>query len=111
MKMVDLTAGNMVATATRNRREWGEELTRILTATGVEYAVGSFIGLRSLMFQLITSVQLVGVCLYLFVHPETVSHLSDVSIGEVKTGAGGNLGNKGGVSVRMKLFNSRQDLA
>ena len=32
--MVDLTAQNMVATATRNRKEWGDELTRILTEGG-----------------------------------------------------------------------------
>ena len=39
MKMVDLTAQNMVTTASRNRREWGEELTRILAANGTDYAV------------------------------------------------------------------------
>ncbi len=39
MQMVDLTAQNMLATASRNRKEWGEELTKILARTGHEYAV------------------------------------------------------------------------
>ena len=38
-QMVDLTAHNMVMTASKNRREWGEELTRILAGTGAQYAV------------------------------------------------------------------------
>ncbi len=37
--MVDLTAQNMIATASRNRKEWGDELVRILARTGHDYAV------------------------------------------------------------------------
>ena len=51
--------------------------------------------------------QLVGVCLYLFAHPDIIGQIRDVAVGDVKTGAGGKVGNKGGVSIRMRLFNTR----
>jgi hypothetical protein len=41
---------------------------------------------------MITYVQLVGVCLYLFVRPEHTPYIRDVAVDSVKTGLGGATG-------------------
>ena len=121
--MVDLTAQNMLATASRNRREWGEELTRILATSGVEYVVRLdpaqwplcmacdvfLMPSLSLLLttQMVTSTQLVGVCLYIFCHPSHVAFVRDVAVADVKTGAGGKVGNKGAVGVHLRFYNTR----
>ena len=55
---------------------------------------------------MVTSVQLVGVCLYIVIHPDILHAVTDVEKDIVKTGAKGTVGNKGGVAVRLKVFNS-----
>lgn len=87
---VDLNAQNLVSTASKTRKEWGLGLKRMLPG-----------------FSLLTSVQLVGVCLYVFARNGLVDHVRDVEVAHVKTGAGGKVGNKGGVAVRLKLHTSR----
>jgi synaptojanin len=47
---------------------------------------------RDNKYSLVTYVQLVGVCLYLFVRPELAPYLRDVAIDSVKTGLGGATG-------------------
>jgi phosphatidylinositol-bisphosphatase len=89
-EIVDLTAQNMVATAQTHRQEWADELSRVL---GSE-------------FSLVTSVQLVGVCLFIFVRNDHLHGVKEVVTDQVKTGAGGRVGNKGGVAVRFRLYNS-----
>lgn len=89
--MVDLTAKNMSSTSSKNRKEWGEELKKV------------FLG-QDEAFALVTSVQLVGVCLYLFVRQSCVDMVRDVAVDTVKTGAGGKVGNKGGVGIRLRMF-------
>lgn len=44
---------------------------------------------------MVTYVQLVGVCLFLFIRPELAPVLRDVAVDSVKTGLGGATGNKG----------------
>ena len=39
LQNVDLTAQNMVSTASKNRQEWEKELKSVLTAGGVDYTV------------------------------------------------------------------------
>eukprot|EP00051_Salpingoeca_urceolata_P018935 m.270120 g.270120 ORF g.270120 m.270120 type:complete len:1335 (-) comp19310_c1_seq6:32-4036(-) len=90
-EMVDLTAKNMVKTASKNKYEWRDALLEVINCDGIEYG-------------LITIIQLVGVCLYLFVHPRHLDACKDVAVDSVKTGAGGKVGNKGGVAVRMRLY-------
>ncbi len=92
--MVDLTAQNMVSTATKNQKEWGEELTRIVRDTKIEYAVCRVprpLALQRIQAlithdaaQLVTSVQLVGVCLYVFIRVKHLHAVADVQKDMVK---------------------------
>ena len=43
-------------------------------------------------YVMVTYVQLVGVCLYLFVRPEHTAFIRDVAVDSVKTGLGGATG-------------------
>ncbi|XP_035224469.1 synaptojanin-1-like [Stegodyphus dumicola] len=54
----------------------------------------------------ITSTQLVGVCLFLFALPKHAPFIKDVAVDVVKTGLRGAAGNKGGVSIRLMLYNT-----
>ena len=55
-EIVDLSAQNIVATSTTNQKEWLTELEKTLS--------------RNEQYVLVTSVQLVGVCLFLFTKPK-----------------------------------------
>ncbi|XP_015750867.1 PREDICTED: synaptojanin-1-like, partial [Acropora digitifera] len=88
-ELVDLNASNIVSTRSNQRKEWGEELRRIIS--------------RDHPYVLITCEQLVGVCLFVFVRPHLVPFVRDVAVQSVKTGMGGNAGNKGGVAIRFVL--------
>lgn len=91
-EIVDLNASNIVAASTSNQREWLIELQKTIS--------------RDTPYALVTSVQLVGVCLFLFVRPEHANKLRDVAVDQVKTGLGGATGNKGGVSIRFRFYSS-----
>ncbi|CAB3386484.1 Hypothetical predicted protein [Cloeon dipterum] len=91
-EIVDLNASNIMAASTENAKLWAEELLKVLS--------------RDHKYALVTYVQLVGVCLYLFVRPELAPYLRDVAVDSVKTGLGGATGNKGGVAIRFVLFNT-----
>lgn len=91
-EIVDLNATNIVAASTSNQREWLIELQKTIS--------------RDTPYVLVTSVQLVGVCLFLFVRPEHATRLRDVAVDQVKTGLGGATGNKGGVSIRFRFYSS-----
>ncbi|KAL0277407.1 UNVERIFIED_CONTAM: hypothetical protein PYX00_004700 [Menopon gallinae] len=83
-EIVDLNAGNIVAASTENAKAWAEELQKALS--------------RDETYVLITYMQLVGVCLYLFVHKKHAPYVRDVALDSVKTGFGGATGNKAGQS-------------
>lgn len=91
-ELVGLTASNLVSTSSSNRHEWAAELQRVLS--------------RDHTYSLLTAVQLVGVCLYIFVRPHLVPFIRDVAVSSVKTGIGGKAGNKGGVAIRFLLDSS-----
>ena len=89
-RQVDLNAQNIVNTASKSRKEWG---------LGLKFTLPGY--------ALLTSVQLIGMCLYVFARNSVITHVRDVEVSTVKTGAGGKVGNKGAVAVRMKLYSSR----
>ncbi|XP_045150372.1 synaptojanin-2 isoform X3 [Echinops telfairi] len=91
-EMVELSAGNIVNASTTNRKMWGEQLQKAIS--------------RSHRYILLTSAQLVGVCLYIFVRPYHVPFIRDVAIDTVKTGMGGKAGNKGAVGIRLQFHST-----
>ncbi|XP_077298589.1 synaptojanin [Arctopsyche grandis] len=88
-EIVDLNASNIMAASSDNAKAWAEELEKVLS--------------RDRPYVLLSSQQLVGVCLYVFVRPELSQHIRDVAVDSVKTGLGGATGNKGGTAIRMVL--------
>ena len=91
-EIVDLNASNIMAASSENAKAWATELQKVLS--------------RDRPFVLLTYVQLVGVCLYVFVRPELAGQIRDLATDSVKTGLGGATGNKGGVAVRFLLRNT-----
>ncbi|XP_004674215.1 PREDICTED: synaptojanin-2 [Condylura cristata] len=91
-EMVELSAGNIVNASTTNRKMWGEQLQKAIS--------------RSHRYILLTSAQLVGVCLFIFVRPYHVPFIRDVAVDTVKTGMGGKAGNKGAVGIRFQLHST-----
>ncbi|XP_036742594.2 synaptojanin-2 isoform X7 [Manis pentadactyla] len=91
-EMVELSAGNIVNASTTNRKVWGEQLQKAIS--------------RSHRYILLTSAQLVGVCLYIFVRPYHVPFIRDVAMDTVKTGMGGKAGNKGAVGIRFQFHST-----
>ncbi|KAM9233292.1 synaptojanin-2 isoform 1-T1 [Dugong dugon] len=91
-EMVELSAGNIVNASTTNRKMWGEQLQKAIS--------------RSHRYILLTSAQLVGVCLFIFVRPYHVPFIRDVAIDTVKTGMGGKAGNKGAVGIRLQFHST-----
>ena len=91
-EIVDLNASNIMAASNDNAKAWAAELQKVLS--------------RDQPFALLTYVQLVGVCLYVFIRPELAPLVRDVATDNVKTGMGGATGNKGGVAIRFVLRNT-----
>lgn len=85
-EIVDLNASNIVAASSDNAKAWAEELQRVLS--------------REHEYVILTSQQLVGVCLYVFVRKEHAAYIRDVAVDCVKTGLGGATGNKGAAAIR-----------
>lgn len=94
-EIVDLNASNMVAASSEHARLWNSELERVLSRenSGAQYVS-------------LTSVQLVGVALFLFVRRRLVPFVRNVATDTVKTGMGGATGNKGAVAVSFLLHNT-----
>ncbi|CAG5127246.1 unnamed protein product, partial [Candidula unifasciata] len=74
---------------TTTAREWQKEVMKTIT--------------RDHKYVIISSIQLVGVVLYVFVRPQLAPFIRDVAVDKVKTGLGGATGNKGGVAIRFVL--------
>ncbi|KAJ6664553.1 hypothetical protein lerEdw1_006126 [Lerista edwardsae] len=91
-EMVELNAGNIVNASTTNRKMWGEQLQKALS--------------RTHRYILLTSAQLVGVCLFIFVRPLHAPFIRDVAVDTVKTGMGGKAGNKGAVAIRFQFHST-----
>lgn len=95
-EIVDLTASNIVggSKTSANQSEWGQYLQFHLNRDMQEKDA----------YILVTSVQLVGVCLFLFVRSRLAEHVRMVSSSSVKTGLGGAAGNKGAVAIRFQVI-------
>lgn len=91
-EIVDLNASNIMAASSENAEMWADELKKVLS--------------RDQDYVMLTYVQLVGVCLFLFVKPEHAPFIRDVAIDSVKTGLGGATGNKGATAVRFVLYST-----
>lgn len=91
-EIVDLNASNIMAASSENAEMWAEELKKVLS--------------RDQDYVMLTYVQLVGVCLFLFVKPEHAPFIRDVAIDSVKTGLGGATGNKGASAIRFVLYST-----
>ncbi|XP_049845566.1 synaptojanin-1-like [Schistocerca gregaria] len=91
-EIVDLNASNIVAASSENAKAWAEELQKVLS--------------RDSQYVLVTYMQLVGVCLYLFIRPEHAPHIRDVAVDSVKTGLGGATGNKGACAIRCVFYST-----
>nr|XP_022328766.1 synaptojanin-1-like isoform X2 [Crassostrea virginica] len=85
-EIVDLNASNIMKASTTNAREWQKELLKTIS--------------RDHKYVVLTSVQLVGVILYVFIRPHLAPFIRDVATDSAKTGLGGAAGNKGGVAIR-----------
>ncbi|CAI9731580.1 synaptojanin-1-like isoform X1 [Octopus vulgaris] len=88
-EIVDLNASNIVRASTENSREWQNEIQKTIS--------------REYKYIPLATIQLVGVCLILFIRPHLAPLISDIAIESVKTGLGGATGNKGAVGVRFLL--------
>ena len=88
-EMVDLDTKNIVSASGENARLWSQELVQTLNKE------------PGLSYSLVTYTQLVGVCLYLFVRTDLAHLVSEVLVEQVKTGFGGNTGNKGTVCISL----------
>lgn len=91
-EIVDLNASNIMAASSENAEMWADELKKVLS--------------RDQDYVMLTYVQLVGVCLFLFVKPEHAPFIRDVAIDSVKTGLGGATGNKGATAIRFVLYST-----
>ncbi|GCB68204.1 hypothetical protein scyTo_0013796, partial [Scyliorhinus torazame] len=91
-EMVELNAGNIVNASTTNKKAWAEQLQKAIS--------------RTHKYIMLSSGQLVGVCLYIFVRLQHVPYIREVAVDRVKTGMGGKTGNKGGVAVRLQFYSS-----
>lgn len=92
---VDLTAVNVAMdTETKKRAaNWQEAISESLNQSGVRY-------------RLVATKYLVGLLLYCFVKESLADKVKDVRTASVGVGVMGMLGNKGGVSIRLTLFDS-----
>lgn len=91
-EIVDLNASNIMAASSENAKAWAEELEKNLS--------------RDVKYVLVTYMQLVGVCLYLFVREIHAPFIRDVALDSVKTGFGGATGNKGASTIRFLFYNT-----
>ncbi|VDP01990.1 unnamed protein product [Soboliphyme baturini] len=89
-EIVDLNATNIVSASSANQKMWIDAYRRILCEGKCKYI-------------LLESVQLVGVCLFVFIRPRLAPFVRDLATDMVKTGFGGAVGNKGGVAIRFLL--------
>ncbi|XP_055495943.1 synaptojanin-2-like [Leucoraja erinacea] len=92
-EMVELNAGNIVSASTTNKKMWSEQLQKAIS--------------RTHKYIMLSSGQLVGVCLFIFVRLHHVPYIREIAVDRVKTGMGGKTGNKGAVAIRLQFHSTR----
>lgn len=93
-EIVDLNASNIVSASDINSLLWYEKIYKFLKTKGDYVPI------------VVEPLQLVGVCLFVFVHKRHVSYVRDVCVARNKTGLGGTAGNKGGCLLRFVFYNT-----
>ena len=93
-EIVDLNAQNIMNASDENATVWFNKLVEFLKREG------DYVQLNA------ENLQLVGVCLFVFVLKKHVGHIKDVSVGKTKTGFGGAAGNKGACLLRFVYYNT-----
>ncbi|OUC43138.1 hypothetical protein D917_09975 [Trichinella nativa] len=88
-EMVDLNASNVLNASVSYQNSWRDAFLKELNSIS--------------QYVLLETIQLVGICLFVFVQPELLVHIRDVSTAAVKTGFGGTIGNKGGTAISFTL--------
>ncbi|CAF0792552.1 unnamed protein product [Brachionus calyciflorus] len=93
-EIVDLSAQSIVKASEENAAIWRQKINEFLKRHG-DYV------------ELINeNLQLVGVCLFVFVLKKHVGAIREVSVSKSKTGFGGTAGNKGAVLLRFIYYNT-----
>lgn len=93
-EIVDLSAQNILNASEENATIWRKKITDFLRNQG-DYV--------ELIYE---NLQLVGVCLFVFVQRKHAGAIRDISVAKTKTGLGGAAGNKGGVLLRFVYYNT-----
>jgi len=93
-EIVDLNAQNIVNASDEHAIIWLKKLDKFLKIHG------NYVPL------IIDPLQLVGVCIFVFVLKKHAPYIRDVCVSKSKTGLGGNAGNKGAVLVRFVYYNT-----
>jgi phosphatidylinositol-bisphosphatase len=96
-EIVDLTAQNIVKSSDDNAMLWYKKIIECLNRSGQGH---DYVQLNA------ENLQLVGVCLFVFVLRKHVGSIKDICISKTKTGFGGTAGNKGGVLLRFIYYNT-----
>ena len=95
-EMVDLNAMNVIADNSKSQQRsvfWQDKIAECLQATGVRY-------------QPVAAKYLVGLLICVFTKESLAPHIKDVRSTSLGVGIMGMLGNKGGVSVRMWVYDT-----
>eukprot|EP00111_Clytia_hemisphaerica_P009128 TCONS_00026809-protein len=91
-ELVDLNTSNIISTSSTNKKEWASKLQEMIS--------------RDHQYILVTTEQLVGVCLFVFIRTKHAPYVRDVAIQTIKTGLKGKAGNKGAVAIRMLVHST-----
>lgn len=94
-EIINLNAGNVVAgkQSSDSQQRWLKKLNAVLdenSTTGEHYI-------------LLSTTQLVGVCLFVFIRMGLCEYVRGLSYASLKTGMHGNAGNKGAVAIRFEV--------
>jgi phosphatidylinositol-bisphosphatase len=95
-EIVDLNAMNVVVDGTKSAEKanhWTIELSELLYKSGIPYTM-------------LLQKHLVGILLVVFVRDNLLPQISDIRGNTVGTGLMGVMGNKGGVTIRLRFFDS-----
>ncbi|KAL9643410.1 hypothetical protein ABK040_010025 [Willaertia magna] len=95
LQEIDMTAEAMLKKETESKNEW---LTILETELNYSSTKNKYIR--------IADKQLVGMCIAVFVNDKIYKYITNINIESLALGAMNVMGNKGGIGIRFKLFNS-----
>jgi inositol polyphosphate 5-phosphatase INPP5B/F len=95
-EIVDLNAMNVALDNTKSQQRaqfWQDLISACLLHTGISY-------------QVVSSRVMVGLCLFIFVKEKLLNQVRDIRSAQLGVGIMGIMGNKGGVCIRLSLYDS-----